>query len=77
MDEGVTDTETYMVVIALGSIAFLGLAGTVLLARAVRPAVERLAATDLRTLAEGFGEALRYVAETETRRASSELRELN
>jgi len=67
MDEMTPDLNTIGVTICLGAVAFAGIAGAVLLARAARPAVERLAEVDLKAVSSAFGDALSQVGENVTR----------
>jgi glutamine amidotransferase PdxT len=67
VDEMSTDLAAIRVVLGVGIVAFGVIAGSVLLARAVRPSVERLAAVDLRVVASAFGEVASQITETRGR----------
>ena len=69
MDEVTTDLHAVGLTVGLGALAFLGIAGAVLVARAALPTVERLASVDLRALSAAFGEVLSQVSDIQGRRS--------
>lgn len=62
MNNSYDDPDASVIVVGLATAALLGIAGAVLVARAVLPTIQRVAAVDLRAVVDGFAEFARHLS---------------